>query len=63
LFRRWKVAPTLLKLFSKMDEKNKITIPRGIRKELNIKPGDRLELTLGGINRARKLFVSKPKGR
>lgn len=46
-----------------MDDKNKITIPRGIRKELNIKPGDRLELMLGGINKARKLLVSKPKGR
>ncbi|MFZ3091743.1 MAG: AbrB/MazE/SpoVT family DNA-binding domain-containing protein [Nitrospirota bacterium] len=53
----------LLKLFSKMDEKNKITIPRGIYKEFNIKPGDRLELTLGGINKARKLLASKPKGR
>ena len=46
-----------------MDEKNKITIPRGMRKELNIKPGDRLELTLSGINKARKLLVSKPEGR
>ena len=53
----------LLRVFSKIDDKNKITIPRGIRKELNIKPGDRLELTLGGINKARKLLVSKPKGR
>ena len=54
---------TLLRVFSKIDEKNKITIPRGIRRELNIKPGDRLELTLGGINKARKMLVSKPKGR
>ena len=54
---------TLLRVFSKMDDKNKITIPRGIRKDLNIKPGDRLELTLGGINKVRKLFVSKPRGR
>ena len=46
-----------------MDEKNKITIPRGMRKELNIKPGDRLELTLGGINKARKLIISKTAGR
>ncbi len=53
----------LLRVFSKIDDKNKIMIPRGIRKELNINPGDRLELTLGGINRARKLLVSKPKGR
>ena len=54
---------TLLRLSSKMDDKNKITIPRGIRKELNIKPGDRLELTLGGINKARKLLVTKTVGR
>ena len=53
----------LLRVFSKMDDKNKLMIPRGIRKELNIKPGDRLELTLGGINKARKLLVLKPKGR
>ena len=39
----------LLRVFLKIDDKNKITIPRGIRKELNIKPGDKLELTLGGI--------------
>ena len=52
----------LLRVFSKIDDKNKITIPRGIRRELNIKPGDRLELTLGGINKARKLLVSKPRG-
>jgi len=53
----------LLRVFSKIDDKNKITIPRGIRRELNIKPGDRIELMLGGINKARKLLVSKPKGR
>ena len=46
-----------------MDDKNKITIPQGIRKELNIKPGDRLELKLGGINKVRKLLVSKTVGR
>lgn len=53
----------LLRVFSRIDDKNKITIPRGIRRELNIKPGDRIELTLGGINNARKLLVSKLRGR
>lgn len=57
----------LLRVFSKMDDKNKIMIPRGIRKELNIKPGDRLELTpnaFGGINKAPMVIgVLKPKGR
>ena len=49
----------LIRLSSKLDDKNKITIPRGIRKELNVKPGDKLELMLGGINKARKLVISK----
>ena len=53
----------ILRVFSRIDDKNKITIPRGIRRELNIRPGDRLELTLGGINNARKLLVSKFRGR
>lgn len=52
-----------LRVFSKLDDKNKITIPRGIRKELNIKPGDRLGLMLSGINKARKLIISKTAGR
>ena len=50
---------TLLRVFSKMDDKNKIAIPRGIRKELNIKSGDKLELSIGGVNKARKMLVSK----
>jgi len=54
---------TLLRVLSKIDDKNRITIPRGIRKELKIKAGDRLELMLGGINKARKLRISKSKGR
>lgn len=52
-----------MRVFSKLDDKNKITIPRGIRKELNIRPGDMLELMLGGINKARKLIISKTAGR
>lgn len=52
-----------MRVFSKLDDKNKITIPRGIRKELNIRLGDMLELMLGGINKSRKLIVSKTAGR
>ena len=52
---------TLLRVLSKLDDKNKITVPRGIRKELGIKAGDILELKLGGINNARKLLISKLK--
>lgn len=50
---------TLLRVFSKMDDKNKIIIPRGVRKELNIKPGDKLELTIMGINKAKKAVITK----
>ncbi len=53
----------LLRVFSKMDAKNKITIPRGIRKELDIKPSEKLELTVVGINKARKLLIAKQRGR
>ena len=51
---------TLVRVFSKLDEKNKITIPRGIRKELKIRPGEKLELKVVGLNKARKLLITKP---
>jgi len=46
-----------------MDDKNKITIPRGIRKELDVKPGEKLELTVVGINKARKVLITKQRKR
>lgn len=49
----------LLRVFSTMDGRNRITIPRGIRKELDIKPAEKLELKLSGVNKARKLVISK----
>ena len=52
---------TRLRLFVKMDDKNKIALPGGMRRELNIKPGDRLELTLDGINKAREITYLKTK--
>lgn len=53
----------LLRVYSKMDGKNKITLPRGIRRELNIRPGEKLELKVAGIKNARKLLVSKQNSR
>lgn len=50
---------TLLRVFSAMDDKGKVAIPRGIRKELDIKPGRKLELRVVGVDGARKLLVSK----
>lgn len=53
----------LLRIYTKMDSANKIALPRGIRKALDIKPGQKLELTLVGINKVRKLVVAKERGR
>lgn len=49
----------LLRVYSKMDSNHKIALPRGICKALDIKPGDKLELTLVGMNKIRKLLVVK----
>ena len=49
----------LLRVYSKMDGKNKIAIPRGMRRELNVNPGELLELKVVGIKNARRLLVSK----
>jgi AbrB family looped-hinge helix DNA binding protein len=54
---------TLLRVYSRVDEKNKLVLPRGIRKALDIKPSDKLELTLLGMNKAKKLLVTKVKRR
>ena len=51
---------TLVRVHVVMDKKNKIAIPLGIGKELNVKPGEKLELKVTGIKKARKLIVSKP---
>lgn len=53
----------LIRVFTRMDTSHKITLSRGIRKALEIKPGDKLELTIGGMKKARKLFISKKAGR
>lgn len=53
----------LLRVYAKMDSSNKIALPRGICKALDIKPGDKLELTIMGMNKIRKLLVAKVRGR
>ena len=50
---------TLLRVYTKMDNEHKIALPRGIRKALDIKPGEKLELTIVGINRAKKLLIRR----
>lgn len=49
----------LVRVFCKLDAQNKIALPAGVCKELKIKPGDKLELTVAGPNRARKLVIIK----
>jgi AbrB family looped-hinge helix DNA binding protein len=46
-----------------MDANFRIALPRGIRNALDIKPGDKLELTIVGMHKARKLLVAKERRR
>lgn len=52
----------LLRVYSKMDDNNKIAIPNSIRRGLNVKPGETLELKIVGIKNARRLLISKRRG-
>jgi bifunctional DNA-binding transcriptional regulator/antitoxin component of YhaV-PrlF toxin-antitoxin module len=54
---------TLLRVYAKMDSSNKIALPRGIRKSMDIRPGEKLELTIAGTNKEKKLLVTKPRRR
>ena len=49
----------LIRVYAKMDSNHKIALPRGICKALEIKAGDKLELTIVGMHKARKLLVAK----
>ncbi len=49
----------LLRVYAKMDSSNKIALPRGICKALEIKTGEKLELTIVGMNKVKKLLVTK----
>ena len=49
----------LVRVFCKVDVQHKIILPRGVCKELKVKPGDKLELTVAGPNRAKKLVIAK----
>ncbi|MEI7481375.1 MAG: hypothetical protein WCK75_03400 [Elusimicrobiota bacterium] len=53
----------LIRVYSKMDAKNKIALPRGIRRELDIRPGEKLELQVKGMKNAKKLVIAKQNSR
>jgi len=42
-----------------MDANFRIALPRGIRKALEIKGGEKLELTIVGMNKVKKLLITK----
>ena len=53
----------LMRVYVTMDQEHRIVLPAGIRKALGLEPGDKLALTLVGMNAARKVLLSKPKER
>ena len=53
----------LVRVFCKVDVQHKIILPAGVCKELKVKPGDKLEMTMTGANKAKKLLVTKQRGR
>jgi len=53
----------LMRVYVNLDQEHRIVLPAGIRKALGIRPGDKLALTLVGMNAARKALLSKPQER
>jgi len=53
----------LMRVYVILDQKHRIVLPSGIRKALGIRPGDKLALTLVGMNAVRKALLSKPQER
>ena len=53
----------LMRVYVNLDQEHRIVLPAGIRKALGLEPGDKLALTLVGMNAARKALLSKPQER
>ena len=53
----------LMRVYVNLDQEHRIVLPAGIRKALGIRPGDKMALTLVGVNAARKALLSKPQER
>ena len=53
----------LMRVYVTLDQEHRIVLPTGIRKALSIRPGDKLSLTLVGMNAAKKALLSKPRER
>ena len=53
----------LMRVYVNLDQEHRIVLPAGIRKALGLEPGDKLALTLVGMNAVRKALLSKPQER
>ena len=49
----------LMRVYVTLDQEHRIVLPAGIRKALGLEPGNKVALTLVGMNAARKVLLSK----
>jgi len=49
----------LMRVFSKIDKEGKLAIPRNIRREAGLKPGQLVEIKVTGSNQAHSLVIHK----
>lgn len=52
---------TLIRAFSKVDEQGKVSIPSNILREVDLKPGQLVEIKLQGTKNAQYIVVHKRK--
>jgi len=50
---------TLMRGFSRVDEKGAVTIPENIRREVGLKAGQLVELKVVGASKAKQVLLSK----
>ena len=53
---------TLMRAFAKMDKEGKISIPTNIRREVDLKEGQLVEIKLSGPNRGQFIVIHKRQG-
>jgi AbrB family looped-hinge helix DNA binding protein len=53
----------LMRVYVTLDQEHRIVLPAGIRKALGLETGNKVALTLVGMNAARKALLSKPRER
>ena len=49
----------LMRAFTKVDKEGKISIPNHIRREVDLKEGQRVEIKVSGPNRAQYIVIHK----